>query len=261
MPPGLAFRSRTGAPQAGRPTSRERLNQRWDMLRDRLSSHRRLAAAGLAGLAVLVAWPALGNRSTGSEILVAAHDLQAGSRLTDQDVRAARLPTDAVPAHALTPGMIVSGRIPTGPVRAGEPLTDVRLLGPALLDELSRQDGRVLVAAPVRIGDGGAAGLLQAGDTIDILAAASFAGESAGVPGAEPQNAGAAGPARLVAVAARVLAVPPAEGTDPTGGALIVVAVPPATAADVASAASTSRLSVTVRGAPANPAPAGNPAP
>ena len=59
-----------------------------------------------------------------------------------------------------------------------------------------------------------------------------------------------AGPARIVAAGARVLAVPPAETTDPTGGALIVVAVPPATAADVASAAGTSRLSVTVRPAP-----------
>ena len=202
----------------------------------------------LAGLAVLLAWPALGRPSAGSEVLVAAHDLQAGRRLTDQDVRSAQLPTAAVPAHALTPGTSVNGRAPAGPVRSGEPLTDVRLLGPALLDELSRQDGRVLVAAPVRIGDVAAVGLLQAGDTVDVLAAGSSPEESGPVADTDPQPS--AGPARIVAAGARVLAVPTAETTDPTGGALIVVAVPPATAADVASAAGTSRLSVTVRAAP-----------
>ena len=208
----------------------------------------------MAGLAVLLAWPALGQRSAGSAVLVAAHDLTAGSRLTDEDVRAARLPAAAIPGHALTPGMSVSGRAPAGPVRSGEPLTDVRLLGPALLDELSRQDGRVLVAAPVRIGDGAAVGLLRAGDRVDILAAGSSPGDSATI--ADPQNAGPAGPARIVAAGARVLAVPPVQNTDPVGGALIVLAVPPATAADVASAAGASRLSVTVR-----PAPADSPSP
>lgn len=103
----------------------------------------------------------------------------------------------------------------------------------------------------MRIGDGAAAGLLRAGDTVDVLAAGASPVVSATVAD-DTQGAGPTGPARIVAAGARVLAVPPAESTDPTGGALIVVAVPPATAADVASAAGTSRLSVTVRPAPAD---------
>ncbi len=247
----LGGRPHPRVPDLRRSRPPDWLTQRWDGARVRVSAHRRLIAAALAGLAVLLAWPSLGHTSGGSEVLVAAHDLQAGRRLTDQDVRAARLPTVAVPAHALTPGMPVNGRAPAGPVRSGEALTDVRLLGPALLDELSRQDGRALVAAPVRIADAAAVGLLQAGDTVDVLAAGSSPGESGPVADADSPGVGAAGPARIVAAGARVLAVPPAETTDPTGGALVVVAVPSATAADVASAAGTSRLSVTVHPAPA----------
>ena len=262
-PRGLAFHARPSGRAGGRRASPDALIRLWDALRERLSAHRRFVAAGFAGLAVLLAWPALGGRYSGSEVLVAAHDLPPGTPLADRDVRAARLPDDVIPAHALRPGTVVSGRAPAGPVRAGEPLTDVRLLGPALLDELSRQEGRALVAAAARIGDGAAAGLLRAGDTIDILAAGPALDDAAAVPGAAGQSAGTAGPARLVGAGVRVLAVPPAEGTDPSAGALVVVGVPPATAADIASAAGTSRLSVSVRGSSdaLSPGPAAAPNP
>ncbi len=57
-------------------------------------------------------------------------------------------------------------------MRAGETITDVRLVGPALLAGYGDQ----LVAAPVRIADAGSAALLQPGDVIDVLAADGVGG-------------------------------------------------------------------------------------
>jgi hypothetical protein len=103
------------------------------------------------------------------------------------------------------------------------------LVGAALLPS---GDAR-LRAAPVRVADAGAAVLLQAGDHIDVLAT-------------PPDGAGAT---RVVASDVVVLAVPRAEDAVASDdGALVVVAVPATTAADLAGAAVTARLSVTIRG-------------
>ena len=51
------------------------------------------------------------------------------------------------------------------PLRQGEPVTDVRLVGPSLTEGY---DG--LVAVPVRLPDAGAVSLLQVGDQIDLVA-------------------------------------------------------------------------------------------
>ena len=53
-----------------------------------------------------------------------------------------------------------------GPVRAGEPLTDVRLVGASLA---AAYPGAV--AVPVRLPDAGMAALLRVGDRIDLVAA------------------------------------------------------------------------------------------
>jgi Flp pilus assembly protein CpaB len=168
-------------------------------------------------------------------VLAAARDLSGGSTLRAEDVRSVAVLPGTVPAGAMRDMSRVIGRVMAGPARAGEVITDVRLVGPSLLDGY----GGKLVATPVRIADAEAARLVRTGDAIDVLAAAPAA------------DAGTA-EARLVAAGVRVVVVPADdEGALSDGsfgeGAMIVVATTPETAARLASAAVTSRLSLTIR--------------
>jgi hypothetical protein len=114
-------------------------------------------------------------------------------------------------------------------------LTDVRLVGPGVLRGLAVGT----VAAPVRIADAEAAGLLRPGDVVDLLAASA-------VPDAPT------GEARLVASSVRVLLSPRPQRFGMNAGlgtgALMLVATSPTTAALLAAAAVTDRLSVVLRG-------------
>ncbi|MCX4762770.1 hypothetical protein OG562_17650 [Streptomyces sp. NBC_01275] len=90
------------------------------------------------------------------------------------------------------------------------------------------------VAAPVRIADAETVRLLRPGDRVDVIAA--------------EQPAVGDGEARVVAHGARVSKVPEplsaVGGGD--GGALVVLSVPPSTAARLAGASATARLTVTL---------------
>lgn len=154
-------------------------------------------------------------------VSVAARDLPAGEVVGPDDLVVAELPPGAVPA-----GLAESpeGRTLAAPLRRGEPVTDVRLVG------ASMTAGRPeLTALPVRLPDAGMAALLQVGDRIDLVAA-------------DPQ----AGVAEVVASAATVLALPAADDvTGPSGlpGRLVVIGVSRAEVTDVADA--TARAMVT----------------
>ncbi|ETK30979.1 hypothetical protein MPTA5024_37610 [Microbispora sp. ATCC PTA-5024] len=187
-----------------------------------LARHRRPIAAILAGLAVTCGLLAV-RSPAGVEVLAAARDL-AGGRLSSADLMVVRLPADAVPDGALRPGTEVAGRVVTGPVRRGEPLTDARLLGPAVL----AAGGPGMVAAPVRVADPDAARLLSPGDVIDVLAAYEGEGRQA----------------YPVAQQVRVLTRPPSRADE--GGALLVLATTPVQAAQLAQAQAQGRLSVAI---------------
>ncbi|KWW98992.1 SAF domain protein [Carbonactinospora thermoautotrophica] len=214
-------------------------------LRRMLAWHRRWVAAALAGAAVLALVGALRPAPPpGQTVLAAARDIPGGVVLRPADLRPVALPAEAVPAGALRPGAQVAGRLLAGPMRRGEPLTDVRLLGPELLAGY-REDGRALVATPIRVADPGVARLLAPGDRVAVFAADA---RTSGDP-----------VARMVAAGARVLAVPraydPGSPSDPPAGdpaaaegALVVLATTPELAQELARAAVTSRLSVAVLG-------------
>ncbi|MFF9146195.1 hypothetical protein ACF1BN_15175 [Streptomyces sp. NPDC014861] len=93
-----------------------------------------------------------------------------------------------------------------------------------------------LVSAPVRIADAQAVRLLRAGDRVDVIAAPSVDS----TPGEGDSSV------RVVARSARVAEVPHSGETRPDGGALIVLAVPRATATALAGAGVTSQLAVTL---------------
>jgi Flp pilus assembly protein CpaB len=117
-------------------------------------------------------------------------------------------------------------------MRRGEPLTDARTVGPTLLGSLAAPG---LVATPIRIADPGSARLLQPGDLVDVLAATDHDTRSA---------------APVVASAVRVVVVPLPDETagNLDDGALVVLATSPSTAALLARAAVSARLSITIRG-------------
>ncbi|HET7386308.1 MAG TPA: SAF domain-containing protein [Nocardioidaceae bacterium] len=203
-------------------------------VRRRVLAHRRALAALCAVLAVgalvrATAAPPPPVRA----VPVAAHDLAAGTLVQRSDLTTETFTPGSVPAGTLLDPSAAVGRRTAGPVRAGEPLTDVRLLDDGLL---AAYPGTV--AAPVRIDDRGQVALLRVGDRIDILAARSAPGGFA-ADGPPP-------PATVLARDVPVIAIPPRRdrSAQSASGALVVVAVPDKTAAIVAGASVSSFLSV-----------------
>ncbi|WP_067181797.1 SAF domain-containing protein [Microtetraspora niveoalba] len=187
----------------------------------RLARHRRLVAAVLAAVCVACALLSV-RQPPGVAVLAAARDLPGG-RVSAPDVTVVRLPPEAVPDGAFSDRASVVGGVLSGPVRRGELLTDVRLLGRGFLSAL----GAGLVATPVRIADPDAATLLSPGDVVDVLAAFG------------QETAQAITVARDVTVVTR-----PATGA--VEGALLVLATTGEQALALARAQSASRLSVTI---------------
>jgi Flp pilus assembly protein CpaB len=207
------------------------LRRRWGRLRRSVLRWRRPLAAVLAAGAVLAAvQAATAPPEPLRTVVVAARDLPGGRPLTPSDLTRSGLPPEAVPGGAVSDPDALLGRTLAAPVRRGEPVTDVRVVGRGLLDGYPTR-----VAAPVRIADAGAARLLRVGDRVDVVATDPGSGD-----------------ARVVTRLAPVVALPRERSADGgagpslTGGALVVVAVPPTTAIDLAGAAASDLLSVLV---------------
>jgi len=153
-------------------------------------------------------------------VLTAAHDLPAGTTLEAPDLVTVDYAAGTAPSGLATDAV---GRVLAAPVRAGEPVTDVRLLGAPLA---AAYPGTV--AVPVRLPDAGMAGLLRVGDRIDLLAA-------------DPQG----DTARVVAAGLTVLALPAADDETTAStlpGRLVVVAAPESVREGLAQAAVTGFL-------------------
>ena len=203
---------------------------------------RQVAAALLVCLALVLALrpppPATGSATASVPVVVAAGDLPAGVTLAAADLRVARFAADAAPAGVVTDLPQLTGAVLASPLRAGEPVTDVRVVGPGLWSAVPAGQ----VAAPVRLADLAVATLLQAGDRVDVLAA--------GAGDAVQAGAVQAGAVEVVAAGALVLAAPTAAPEDDAGSSgLLVLAVPPDTAGRLAAAAASATLTVTL-GAP-----------
>jgi hypothetical protein len=143
--------SPAGPPQTGR---RERIRR---VVRRAVLSRRRPLAALCAAGAVLAGLHAVRPPPGPTlAVAVAAHDLASGTVLTPDDLVTHRYPADLAPVGSVADA---AGRTLAAPVRAGEPVTDVRLVAPSLLEGYP---GRV--ALPVRIADAAAVGLIRSGD-------------------------------------------------------------------------------------------------
>ena len=197
----------------------------WRRLRRAVLARRRVLAAALTGLAVLVAVRAnAAPPPPTTTVLAAARDLPGGIVLAPDDLTRVEVDQSVLPTGVVPRAATAVGRTTTVPIRAGELLTDARLVTG---DLLSGYPG--MVAAPVRIGDRGAVRLLRVGDRVTLFAA-------------DPQ--GEAAPVEA-ARAVPVIALPRARSAAAglVSGALVVVAVPPETARSLAGYGVSSFLS------------------
>jgi Flp pilus assembly protein CpaB len=204
----------------------EALRRRLRSVRRAVLVRRRPLAALFAAVAVLAGLRAAAAPPPETvSVLVAAQDLPAGATLSTADLHAAEFSPASVPEGVAEEP---AGRVLAAPVRAGEPVTDVRLVGRSLAEA---QTG--LSALPLRLPDAGVVELLEAGDRVELVAT-------------DPAD----GTAEVVATDVLVLAVPSAspDGSAGTGsglsGRLVVVAVPPDRVTDISAAAVTRFLSV-----------------
>ncbi|MFI0482314.1 Flp pilus assembly protein CpaB [Actinomadura sp. 9N215] len=204
------------------------MNARLTRLRRPLAALFAAAAAGLALMALRPAPP------PSVRVLAAARDLPAGTSLSPSDLRGVNLPPASVPAGTLRSR--AAGRVLAGPVRRGEPLTDARVVGPALL----RGYGPGTVAVPVRMADADAVRLLHPGDHIDVLT--TPAPPSSAPLETTPQQQGSA---RLVVPAVPVVAMPSPDEDGAQEGALVVLATDRAQAAALAGAGAPLTLTIT----------------
>lgn len=189
-------------PRPPRPL-RHRLADALTRVRRRVLRRRRPLAVLLAAGAVAATLHTLAPPPPASTaVRVAARDLPAGHVLEESDLADAEVPPGVVPEGAVA---APEGRVLAAPLRAGEAVTDVRLVGEGLAS--AQPPGTV--ALPVRLSDAGQAALLTAGDRITLVATDAQAGTAApladdalvlAIP--DPRHAGdGALPGRLVVVA------------------------------------------------------------
>jgi Flp pilus assembly protein CpaB len=197
--------------------------RRWVRLHRRGLAGLLAAAATLVGVRLVQAPP-----PSTVEVWTAAHDLRAGQVLRQGDLRATGFVPDSVPERVVTDPTRLVGRTVAAPVRTGEPLTDLRVLGEPLV---ASYPGRV--ATPVRLADSEVVDLLRVGDAVDLVAA-------------DPQGEA---PARVVSSGARVLTLP-AVTSEASGvglpGRLVLFAVRTPDAPDIAAAGVSQYLTVTL---------------
>ncbi len=187
-------------------------------------ARRRPLAAVLAGLAVVAALQDLRPPAPDVQrVPTVARDLPAGATLTARDVVTVDYAPGTAPASLAASPV---SRVLAAPMRAGEAITDLRLVGAPLASAYPGD-----VAVPVRLPDAGMAALLHVGDRIDLVAA-------------DPQGE----LARTVASRVMVLALPAPTDEQDVGslpGRLVVVAAPEAVRESLVQAAVTGFLTFT----------------
>ena len=184
--------------------------------------HRPLLVAALMAAALVAAVMAARPPAPPTDaIAVAERDLGSGQVLTADDVTTVEMDPELVPAGAYSPADAPMGRVVAGPVRRGEPITDVTVVGPGLAAGLPI--GHVLTTVSVRTA---ADTLVRSGDLVRVVAT-------------DPRGA----TSEVVSHAATVVVVPE---TDPSArteiGVTTVVLGVPEDDALVLTAASTARV-------------------
>lgn len=183
---------------------------------------RRVAAAGLVVLAGIAA---IRSNPEGDhvEVVVAARDIAPATALTTDDISLQSRLAATVPDGASADLSAVLGATLAGPVRRGEVLTDVRLLGRRLAGATAGPDARIVGLHPA---DHALIELVRPGDVVDVVAAPSSD------PHADPRIVATGGIVVLVSDKRNgtnddrvVLVALPAAAANAVAGAALVQAV------------------------------------
>jgi Flp pilus assembly protein CpaB len=209
------------------PNARDAMTTAIRAIRRRLLRHRRMVTGLLAAACAMSVVSVLAPSPPDTRsVVVASRDVAAGTILTSHDIRVVDTSASLIPDGASSTLGPFVGRTVAGPIRAGEVVTDIRLVGPALLEGYADD----LVATPVPLAGTGLASLLATGDHVDVYAATGDVGASA----------------ELIARDAAVVALP-GETEHDRDGAIVVVAVSSTEAARLAQAVATTRITVVLR--------------
>ncbi|ORW24166.1 flagellar biosynthesis protein FlgA [Mycolicibacter nonchromogenicus] len=175
----------------------------------------------LAGLSAIRSDP----RGDQLEVVVARHDIAPGTILTVDDLSLESRTAHTLPDGAATDVAAVVQATLAGPVRRGEILTDVRVLGARLTDAAAGPDARIVGVHPA---DAALTDLVRTGDVVDVVATG-------------PDDAGAA---RVLASGGIVVLVSDKNNHDDR---VVLVALPATAAVAVAGATLGQAVTLTLR--------------
>ena len=191
---------------------------------------RRACAVVLLTIALVAALTA-GRSEELRSAVVAAHDISPGHHLTIADLTTRNFRPGDVPSGTVTDAADLIDKTVTGPVRAGEMMTDSRVLTSRLPAQImQRPDARLV---PVKVADTAVIDLLREGDVVDVLS----------IDNADtPQESSAT---RLLAKGAVVALVSEESGSrTASSGRLAVLALPERDAHVVAAATLTAPITL-----------------
>jgi hypothetical protein len=180
----------------------------------------RRVAAGILVILAAVAAVRTDPHGEHRETLVAAHDLTPGVPLTADDIEIENRLATTLPDGSQTDADAAVGATVAGPVRRGEVITDVRLLGAPLAESVAGPNARVV---PLHLADNAVVDLIRAGNVVDILAA----------PVAQPDAT-----PRVIATDAVVVSVSAAAKSPTAINDRVVLVALPVTAAHAVAGAS-----------------------
>jgi Flp pilus assembly protein CpaB len=190
---------------------------------------RGLAAAFAILALVLALRPDPSGAQPTAPVLLARHDLAPGSTLTPADVVLRQLPADLLPTGALSTVRAATGHVLGGALRAGEPITDVRLV-----DTSFPGGAPGTSAVPVRLADPAVADLLHPGARVDVVTT-------------DQTDDPASSAGSVLATGAIVLTVRDADTAPGQHGRLVVLALPEQVAIRVAAVSLRQPVTVTLR--------------
>ena len=127
---------------------------------------RRACAIVMLAVALVAALTA-GRTEELRPAVIAAHDISPGQPLTISDLTTREFRPGDLPAGTVDNAADFLDKTVTGPVRAGEILTDSRVLTSRLpVQIMQRPDARLV---PVKVADTAVIDLLREGDVVDVL--------------------------------------------------------------------------------------------
>jgi Flp pilus assembly protein CpaB len=197
---------------------------------------RRGCATVLAGLAAVLMVRGDPDRAV-VPVVVASRDLEPGRALVSDDLQTVRRPAGELPDGAVRDPARLTGRVLAGPMRAGEIVTDVRVLDSRMA--AAATGGVNVRIVPIRPADPGLDEIVRPGDRVDVVAVARRSPD-------EPDRADTPTAPTVAARDAVVVSVSAATSrSNPQH--VVLVAVDEPSAASLAALSLTSALTLVLR--------------